>query len=90
MGYFYGALVLMAFIGIFKVKTFRDTFKIYVDGMKGMTDVAVTLVLAWSLGSMISALGTAEFIVNGLKSMNFSAGLVPAAIFIFGDRKSVV
>lgn len=84
MGYFYGALILMAFIKIYKVKTFRDTFKTYVDGMKGMTDVAVTLVLAWSLGSMISALGTAEFIVNGLKSMNFSAGLVPAAIFLFG------
>ena len=84
MGYFYGALVLMAFIAVYKVKTFRDTFKIYVDGMKGMTDVAVTLVLAWSLGSMISALGTADFIVNGLKNMNFSASLVPAAIFIFG------
>lgn len=84
MGYFYGALVLMAFMLIFKVKTFRDTFRIYVDGMKGMTDVAVTLVLAWSLGSMISGLGTADFIVNGLKSINFMGGLVPAAIFIFG------
>ncbi len=84
MGYFFGALVLMALIGIYKVKTFQDTFKIYVDGMKGMTDVAITLVLAWSLGSMISALDTAGFIVNGLKSMNFSAALVPAAIFLFG------
>lgn len=84
MGYFFGALVLMALIGIYKVKHFQETFKIYVDGMKGMTDVAVTLVLAWSLGSMISALGTADFIVNGLKSIHFSAGLVPAAIFLFG------
>ena len=49
MGYFYGALVLMAFIGIFKVKTFRDTFKIYVDGIKEMTDVAVTQQLDLSL-----------------------------------------
>ena len=47
MGYFFGALVLMALIGIYKVKGFQETFKIYVDGMKGMTDVAVTLVLAW-------------------------------------------
>ncbi len=84
MGYFFGAVLLMAMIGIYKVKDFKETFKIYVDGMKGMTDVAVTLVLAWSLGSMISALGTADFIVNGLKSVNFSAGLVPGAIFIFG------
>ncbi len=84
MGYFFGALVLMALIGVYRVKNFQDTFKIYVDGMKGMTDVAVTLVLAWSLGSMISALGTADFIVNGLKSIHFSAALVPAAIFVFG------
>ena len=47
MGYFFGALVLMALIGIYKVKGFQETFRIYVDGMKGMTDVAVTLVLAW-------------------------------------------
>lgn len=84
MGYFFGALALMVLIRVFKVQTFKDTFKIYVDGMKGMTDVAVTLILAWSLGSMISALGTADFIVTGMKSIQFSAGLVPAAIFLFG------
>ena len=52
--------------------------------MKVMTDVAITLILAWSLGSMISELGTAQFIVDVLKSMSFSAALVPAAIFLFG------
>lgn len=84
MGYFFGALVLMILIRAYKVQVFRDTFKIYVDGMKGMTDVAVTLILAWSLGSMISSLGTADFIVNGMKSIHFSAGLIPASIFLFG------
>lgn len=84
MGYFFGALVLMVLIHVYKVKTFQETFKLYVDGMKGMTDVAVTLVLAGSLGSMISGLGTADFIVNGMKAVNFSAGLIPAAIFLFG------
>lgn len=84
MGYFFGALVLMILIQIYKVKVFKNVFKIYVDGMKGMTDVAVTLVLAWSLGSMISGLGTADYIVNAMKSIQFSAGLVPAALFLFG------
>ena len=46
MGYLYGAVVLMALIALFKVMHFKETFKIYVDGMKSMTDVAVTLVLA--------------------------------------------
>lgn len=84
MGYFYGAVVLMLLILAFKVLPFRDSFKIYIDGMKGMTDVAITLILAWSLGSMISALGTASFIVEGMKAVNFAAGLIPAAIFLFG------
>lgn len=84
MGYFFGALVLMMLIRIYKVQIFKDTFKVYVDGMKGMTDVAVTLVLAWSLGSMISGLGTADYIVNAMKSIQFSPGLVPAALFLFG------
>lgn len=84
MGYFFGALVLMAFIGAFKVMDFKGTFQIYVNGMKGMTDVAITLILAWSLGKMISGLGTAEFIVHLLKTLQFSPALVPAAIFLFG------
>lgn len=84
MGYFFGAVTLMILIRVFKVQVFKDTFKLYVNGMKGMTDVAVTLVLAWSLGSMISELGTADFIVNGMKSMQFAPALVPAAIFLFG------
>lgn len=84
MGYFFGAVVLMVLICLFKVMDFNDTFKVYVGGMKGMTDVAITLILAWSLGKMISGLGTAEFIVNFLQSMSFSPALVPAAIFLFG------
>lgn len=46
MGYFFGAVVLMALIGLFKVMRFKEMFKIYVDGMKSMTDVAVTIQLA--------------------------------------------
>ena len=56
MGCFFGAVVLMALIGLFKVMRFKEMFKIYVDGMKSMTDVAVTLVLAWSQGNGVIAL----------------------------------
>lgn len=84
MGYFFGTLVLMALIRLFKVQKFNTTFKTYVEGMKGMTDVAITLVLAWSLGSIISNLGTAKFIIHGMKSIQFSPFLIPAIIFLFG------
>lgn len=84
MGYFFGAVILTALICLFKVMKFNAAFKIYVGGMKGMTDVAITLVLAWSLGNMISQLGTAEFIVEFLKAIKFSSALVPAVTFLFG------
>lgn len=84
MGYFLAAILLMGMMIFFKVKNVKDTFKIYVDGMKGMTDVAITLVLAWSLGTMISNLGTAEFIIGILQRSNFSGWLIPAFIFLFG------
>ena len=74
----------MALIQLFKVMDFKQTFKIYVDGMKGMTDVAITLILAWSLGSMISGLDTASFIVDAMQIIQFSPVLVPAVIFLFG------
>ena len=74
MGYFFGALVLMFLIRMYKVQVFQKTFQIYVYGMKGMTDVAVTLVLAWSLGSMISGLGTADFIRKCHENRQFLTG----------------
>ena len=84
MGYFLAAVLLMLLMLIFKVKNVKDTFRIYVEGMRGMTDVAVTLVLAWSLGTMISNLGTAEFIIQILKNADFTGQLIPAVIFLFG------
>lgn len=84
MGYFLGTLVLMVLLRAFKVQKFDETFKTYVDGMKGMTDVAITLVLAWSLGKVISNLGTATFIIDGMKSLNISPILIPSTIFLFG------
>lgn len=84
MGYFLASLVLMVMILVFKVKNAKDMFKIYVDGMKGMTDVAITLVLAWSLGTMISNLGTADFIISIMKNANFAPQMIPAFIFLFG------
>ncbi|MDE6960946.1 MAG: sodium:proton exchanger [Lachnospiraceae bacterium] len=84
MGYFFGALILMLLIRVYKVQMFKKTFKIYVDGMKGMTDVAGTLVLAWSLGNMIDGLGTADFIINAMKTIHFAPALIPAFIFLFG------
>lgn len=84
MGYFLGSVALIAMMVLFRVKDFNKTFSLYVQGMKGMTEVAVTLVLAWSLSSMISQLGTADFLIGLLRTLNFSGGLIPAVLFLFG------
>ncbi|MDO4467792.1 MAG: Na+/H+ antiporter NhaC family protein [Bacillota bacterium] len=84
MGYFLGAILLFAMIVGFKVKNVKDAFDVYLKGLKSMTDVAITLILAWSLGAMISTLGTADFIIQGLQNIHFSGALIPAFIFLFG------
>lgn len=81
--YFFAAVVLMILMIGKKTKTFQQTFQIYINGMKGMDDVAITLVLAWSLGTVIKQLGTADFIIQVMKG-NISSILIPAIIFLFG------
>lgn len=81
--YFFAAVVLMALMVLKKTKTFKTTFGIYLNGMKGMDDVAITLILAWSLGSTIKGLGTADFIIQIMRG-NISPILIPAIVFLFG------
>lgn len=83
-GYFFAGLVLILLMVVYKVKNFKDTFKIYVDGMKGMNDVAITLILAWTLGAIIKQLGTADYIIQLMQNSNVPAVLVPAITFLFG------
>lgn len=84
-GYFFAALVLIALMLIYKTKTFKEAFRIYMEGMKGMTDVAITLILAWTLGALISNLGTADYLIELLQAVKFSPVLIPAVLFLFGS-----
>lgn len=83
-GYFLAGVLLMVMIYCFKVKKPKETFSIYVKGMVNMTEVAIILLLAWSLSAMISKLGTAKYIIAILQSINFTPILIPACIFLFG------
>lgn len=42
------------------------------------------LILAWSLGTVNKHLGSADYIVHFMKSINLSGGLIPAIAFILG------
>lgn len=49
--------------------SFTGAVNTYVDGIKGMTLVYVILTLAWSIGSVAEAVGTADYIVGGVEQM---------------------
>lgn len=82
-GYFVGALSCMVLMVKHKVCTAAESFKMYMDGAKEVVFILMILVLAWSLGAVCKALGTAGFIV-GLASGAIPGWAVPALIFVTG------
>lgn len=82
-GYLFASIVLIAMMSMYKTKTFNETFSIYVSGMQKMMYVAITLVLAWSLGTVIKNMGTADYIISVMKG-NIPGQFIPAIIFVLG------
>lgn len=82
-GYLLASAVLILMMVYHKVKSFEETFSIYLGGMAKMMNVAVILVLAWSLSAVSKELGTSSYIVS-IASGNLPAVLVPAVTFLIG------
>ena len=83
-GYLYAAAVLTILMLINKSKSFNEIFSIYITGVSKMTQIAIILILAWSLGTINKNLGSASYIIHFIKSINLSAGFIPAIAFILG------
>lgn len=83
ISYLTAAIVLMALMVAYKVKKVMETFDIYVSGMRRMMDIVVILVLAWSLGTVLEQLGTANYLVSVMDGA-IPVMLIPAIIFILG------
>lgn len=83
-GYLYAALVLMGLMLFYKSKTFKEIFSIYLNGMKKMSEIAIILILAWSLGVINKDLGADQFLIGFLKTLDINSGFIPAIAFIFG------
>ena len=81
--YLFAAIAIVILMLIYKVKKFNEIFSIYTTGMQKMVYVAVTLVLAWSLGKVINEMGTANFIVEAMQG-NVPAFIIPAILFLVG------
>lgn len=83
-GYLYAAVVLAIMMLINKSKSFEEIFSIYIGGVTKMTQIIIILILAWSLGTVNKHLGSANYIVHFMKSINLAGGLIPAIAFILG------
>lgn len=83
-GYLYAAIVLAIMMLINKSKSFEEIFSIYIGGVTKMTQIIIILILAWSLGTVNKHLGSADYIVHFMKSINLAGGLIPAIAFILG------
>lgn len=83
-GYLYAAIALALMMLINKSKSFEEIFTIYLTGITKMTQIAIILILAWSLGTVNKNLGSANYIVNFMKSIDLASGFIPAIAFILG------
>ena len=86
--YLFAAVTIIILMLVYKVKKFDEIFAIYTSGMQKMVYVAVTLVLAWSLGKVINVMGTANFIVEAMQG-NVPAFIIPAILFLVAAGMSI-
>ena len=83
-GYLNAAIVLIGLMLFYKSKSFTEIFSIYLNGMKKMSEIVIILVLAWSLGVINKDLGTDQFLISFLKSIDINSGLIPVLAFVMG------
>ncbi|SET59074.1 transporter, NhaC family [Oceanobacillus limi] len=78
----FAAVVVGLVMGIQqKLFNFKESINLVVTGFRSMMLVYIILTLAWSIGSVTSALGTAEFIVN-LAEQTTSPAIIPVLLFL--------
>ena len=87
IAYLAASVTLIILMVAFKFKKMMEAFDIYVSGMRRMMDIIVVLVLAWSLGTVLDELGTANYLVS-IMDGSISPIFIPAIIFILGALMS--
>ncbi len=65
-----------------RILTMKEAVEAWVAGLRAMMLAIVILVLAWSLGDVTEALGTASYISYVLQTAGFPLTLLPVAVFI--------
>ncbi|KHT63172.1 sodium:proton exchanger [Photobacterium gaetbulicola] len=79
--YFFAAVTLIALMAFYGVRKLGDGINVYLKGMGNMMQVAIVLILAWTLSSVGKELGTAAYIAEQAQA-GFPYWLVPAVAFL--------
>lgn len=67
-----------------KILTIGEALDAWVDGAKSLFITAIILILAWSLGSVTSDVGTADYLVS-IVSATLPVVLLPISVFIISS-----
>ena len=83
-GLVYGTFVTLIFIPR-KIISYNEFVECIPEGFKAMVPSILILVLAWSLGDLVSnQLQAGAFVYNTLQSASISTAILPACLFIVG------
>ena len=89
-GLVYGTFVTLIFVFILyiprKIISYNEFVECIPEGFKAMVPSILILVLAWSLGDLVSnQLQAGAFVYNTLQSASISTAILPACLFIVGE-----
>lgn len=76
-----GCLMAIALSVVQRILTVTEAIDAWLSGMRAMMIAMIILVLAWSLGSVTEAIGTAEYL-SQLLSDRLALELIPVIVFI--------
>lgn len=79
--YFFAAMTLLILMAVYGVRNLTDGIAVYLKGMGNMMQVAIILILAWTLSGIGKDLGTAAYIAEQAQG-GFPSWLVPAVAFL--------
>ncbi|WP_305846083.1 Na+/H+ antiporter NhaC family protein [Photobacterium kishitanii] len=79
--YFFAAITLILLMARYKVRKLNDGINVYLKGMGNMVQVAIILILAWTLSTVGKQLGAADYIAQQAQA-GFPYWLVPAVAFL--------
>ena len=77
-----GVLVAGALPVAQRTLTIREAVEAWIGGLRAMVLAIVILVLAWSLGDVTEAVGTAPYVTHVLETIGFPLRLLPFAVFV--------